>query len=84
VPIGRETPRMKKWTVNHFSQANPKGSHQGDVPRLLRRVAKSIDDLGPLDVQDITFGSEITADGEWHHLTVYYHPKKTKRAPTCG
>jgi hypothetical protein len=70
---------MKKWTVNHFSQSNGDGRHQDDVPRLLRRVAKTIDGLGPVEIMDITFGTELTADGErHHHLTVYYHPKKSK------
>ena len=60
-------------TIRNFSQANPKGAGQGDVPALLRRVANSIDELGKVRVQDITFGTEITEDGSWHRLTVYFH-----------
>jgi hypothetical protein len=57
----------------HFSQNNPVGTGQGSVPALLRRVADSIEELGPIEVQDITFATEITADGIWPSLTVYYH-----------
>jgi hypothetical protein len=64
----------QSWSIEHFSQANPKGSGQGDVPALLRRVADSIEELGPVRVQDVTFGTEMTADGPWHHLSVYFHP----------
>lgn len=63
----------ESWSVRHFSQANPKGAGQGDVPALLRRVADSIEAFGDVEVQDVTFGTEITEDGPWHHLTVYFH-----------
>lgn len=63
----------ESWTVRHFSQSNAKGPGQGDVPALLRRVAETIEQLGAIAVQDITFGTEITADGQWHHMTVYFH-----------
>jgi hypothetical protein len=36
-------------------------------------VADSIDKLGAVEIQDITFGTEITAEGPEHHLTVYFH-----------
>jgi hypothetical protein len=61
------------WTVEHFSQANPAGAGQGDVPALLRRVADSIEALGEIEVQDLVLHTEVTADGGWHSLTVYFH-----------
>ena len=62
------------YTIFHFSQSNPQGSDQGDVPALLRRVADSIAELGDVEVQDITFGTELDKEAEfWPHLTVYYH-----------
>jgi hypothetical protein len=64
------------WTINHFSQANPAGSHQGDVPALLRRVADSLEALGAVEVQDLVLHHEITADGPWQSVTVYYHGPK--------
>lgn len=51
----------KDWTILHFSQCNPEGPGQGSVPDLLRRVANTIESLGDIDVQDITFSSEVTA-----------------------
>jgi hypothetical protein len=62
------------WTIEHFSQANPKGPGQDDVAALLRRVADTIDKLGDVDVQDVTFHSELSEDAEsWPSLTVYLH-----------
>ena len=63
------------WTVEHFSQSNPKGSKgQGSVPTLLRRVAKSIDALGEVQVQDVVLHVDIDDEGrDWPTMTVYFH-----------
>jgi hypothetical protein len=63
----------ESWLVRHFSQSNPEGPEQGDIPRLLRRVADSIEALGAVEVQDVTFETEHTANGPWHSMTVYFH-----------
>ena len=68
--------KPKSWTIRHFSQANPKGKGQSDVPALLRRVADSIDKFGSVEVQDVTFQTEVNEDGPWHSLTVYFHQRK--------
>ena len=68
------------WTVEHFSQSNPKGDGQADVPALLRRVAGTIEALGDVDVQDLVMHTEVTAEGDWHSLTVYFHRATTLRA----
>jgi hypothetical protein len=62
-------------TARHFSQNNPAGPNQGDVPALLRRIAATIEEFGEIEVQDIVFHSEITADGDWPSMTVYFHEK---------
>ncbi|MFF4957315.1 hypothetical protein [Streptomyces sp. NPDC001222] len=64
---------MESWTIKHFSQANPAGAGQNDVPALLRRVADSVESLGPVEVQDLVLHTEFTGDGPWPSLTVYYH-----------
>ncbi|HEY2706097.1 MAG TPA: adenylate kinase [Candidatus Dormibacteraeota bacterium] len=63
-------------TVHHVSQSNPRGPSQRDVPALLRRMADTIEKLRPAKVHDVTFGTETTEDGPWHHLTVYFHPSE--------
>jgi hypothetical protein len=63
---------MDEWQALHFSQANPAGDGQDDVPALLRRVADSVVALGEVRVMDIVFHTETTADGNWHSMTVYY------------
>lgn len=61
------------YTMHHFAaQSNPEGTGQGDVPALLRRVADSIEGLGNVQVHDLIMHSEITADGDWPNLTVYF------------
>lgn len=62
-----------KWTIHHFSQSNPTGPGQGYIPALLRRVADSIEALGDVTVQDITFSSEATGEEDDLTMTVYYH-----------
>jgi hypothetical protein len=62
------------WPIRHFSQTNPRGPGQQDVPALLRRVADSIEELGPVEVQDLVLHQEVTAEGLWPSLTVYFHP----------
>jgi hypothetical protein len=62
------------WTINHFSQSNPDGPEgAGHVPELLRRVADTIKSLGPVEVQDLTFATTVTAEGHEHSVTVYFH-----------
>ena len=64
--------KPETWTIRHFSQANPKGQGQSDVPALLRRVAETVESLGSIEVQDMTFAIEFTEDGPWPSLTVYF------------
>jgi hypothetical protein len=68
-----------RWTVLHFSQSNPDGVDQGDVAALLRRVAASIEELGDVDVQDITFRSEVTDAEDDLTMTVYYNRQPRRR-----
>ena len=64
-----------KYTINHFSQANPEGPGQENVPNLLRRVAETLEAAGSITVQDLVLHSEITEDAEDRpSLTVYYYP----------
>lgn len=61
------------WTAHHFSQANPAGQGQGDVPALLRRVADTIEGLGVVEIMDLVMHNEITAEGDWPSIIVYYN-----------
>lgn len=62
-----------EWTVLHFSQSNPAGEGQGNVAALLRRVADSVEELGDVKVQDVTFSSTVTDGEDDLTMTVYYH-----------
>lgn len=37
-------------------------------------LANNLDEFGPIEVQDITFGTEVTAEGLVHDFTVYFRP----------
>ncbi|MEU4251507.1 hypothetical protein AB0F15_29245 [Amycolatopsis sp. NPDC026612] len=70
---------MATRTVEYFSQSNPAGPGQGDVAALLRRVAGTLDELGDVQVQDITFAGEVTAGEDDLTMTVYYHREPRRR-----
>ncbi len=72
-PAPMHEPPEDQRTIFHFSQSNPDGQGQGDVPALLRRVADSIVALGDVLVEDITFSTEPTADERALSMTVYHH-----------
>jgi hypothetical protein len=72
--IGHHEQMANSWPTRHFSQANPEGSGQGDVAALLRRVADSIEKLGPVGLQDLILHNEVTAYGLRPSLTVYFQP----------
>jgi hypothetical protein len=67
------------WTIHHFSQSNPAGDGQGDVPALLRRVADTFESLGDVNVQDLVFKSEPTRGEDSLQITVYYHHQPRRR-----
>jgi len=67
------------WTINHFSQSNPSGAGQGNVPALLRRVADSIEELGDVQVADITFSSSVSHDEDDLTVTVYFDKQPRRR-----
>lgn len=71
------TSEPESWTIRHFSQSNPKGVGEGDVPALLRRVADTLEDLGPVKVTDLVLhNDELTGDSEeWYSITVYFDPR---------
>ncbi|MEV4124665.1 hypothetical protein [Nocardia sp. NPDC049707] len=66
---------IAKYHSFHFSQANPQGEGQANVPNLLRTVADSLEELGDVSVSDLVLHSETTADGEWPSITVYYQER---------
>jgi hypothetical protein len=69
-----------KATAEHFSQANPTGPGQDDIPSLLRRAAESVEAIGPVKVQDLILHTEVTDNGPWYSLTVYFRRLSGTRA----
>jgi hypothetical protein len=60
--------------MNYFSMTNPEGEPDYySVPKLLRRVADRIDELGDdVVVFDLVLHIEVTADGYAPSINVYY------------
>lgn len=77
--MSKDDDAVGDWTALHFSQSNPEGRDQGDVASLLRRVADTIEALGDVQVQDITFSSEVTGGEDDLTMTVYYHREPRRR-----
>jgi hypothetical protein len=61
-----------RYTCNHISLANPIGRDQGDLAKLLRRVANLITTLGNPRILDLIASTEINEHGDWWSVTVYY------------
>lgn len=70
---------VESSAIEHFTQSNPDGPDQGDVAALLRRVADTVDELGDVQLQDVVFGSEVTAGEDDLHMTVYFHREPRRR-----
>ncbi len=60
------------WLVRSFSLANPKGRRQGDLPLLLRNVAKELEHTRTTEVHDLVLHTDVTSRGPWYSVTVYY------------
>jgi hypothetical protein len=75
---GAADPR-DQWTVFHFSLSNPTGPDQGNVAKLFRRVADGLETLGDIQVSDITFNSQPTAEEDDLTVTVYYQRQPRRR-----
>ncbi|MEU4579391.1 hypothetical protein ACBI99_13770 [Nonomuraea sp. ATR24] len=64
---------MAELQTRHFSLNNPAGEEQGDVPMLLRRLAGTLEEMGPIDIRDVVFHNDMDDDGaSWPFVTVYY------------
>jgi hypothetical protein len=62
-----------------FALSNPSGQGQGDVVKLLRSLADSVESLGDVQIEDITFSSSVTAEEDDLVFDVYYHPEPRRR-----
>lgn len=64
--------------MNHFSMTNPEGEpDRYSVPKLLRRVADRIEELGDdVIVNDLILHIEVTAEGYLPFINGYYYYEK--------
>lgn len=74
------TNEVNEWSCLHFSLANPRDSSQGDLPKLLRRLASEIEErrIEALDILDLTVSQEITDEGPWWSATLYWSPEEAE------
>jgi len=75
------TPPLGPWSAEHFSQANPEGPDQADVPALLRRVADTLEGYGESRVQDLVLHNHVNDHGTSPSITVYFHRPPIQLAP---
>jgi len=71
-PDGEEPPSWRgqvvDWKANHFTISDA----QADVPRLLRRLAKSIEELEGVEILDMTFCNQTEGRSFESKMTVYF------------
>jgi hypothetical protein len=62
------TTKVAEWQANHFTISDP----EANAPRLLRKVARAIEELGAVDVLDIVFCDELEGRSLECKMTVYF------------
>ncbi len=73
--VGRSwTEQVDSWRSNHFAISD----FEANVSRLLRKVADAIDELGPIDVMDVTFCREVEGPEFSMRMTVYFKRKSAE------
>lgn len=60
--------QVDSWRSNHFAISD----FEANISRLLRTVADAIDELGSIDVMDITFCREVEGPEFSARMTVYF------------
>ena len=70
--------------IHHVSLSNAIGHGQGDVPALLRSLARTIEELGTVTVRDMTSENDVTEDGLWPSATVYVTYGELGEDCRCG
>jgi hypothetical protein len=62
------------YTSQTFYLNLPAGNGQGNIPNLLRHLAKNLDAMGDtFEISDIVLHSDQDKDGnEWPYVAVYY------------
>ncbi|MEA3075882.1 MAG: hypothetical protein QOF60_790 [Actinomycetota bacterium] len=68
-PISRDAiERARGWTCQQFAVSDS----EADVPRLLRKVADAIEELGDIDILDVTFCLEVEGPETEAKMAVYF------------
>lgn len=72
----RVSKEAENWSARHFSLANALDDRPIGLSHLLRRVADEIDARGisAMEILDVTVSHEMTADGPWWSVSVYWSP----------
>ncbi len=65
-----------RWTCLHFALSNPRDDGASDLPRLLRRLADVLESqrIDPMDILDMTVSRDMTEDGPWWSVSLYWSP----------
>lgn len=69
--------RARSWTCQQFAVSDA----DADVPRLLRKVADAIEELGAIDILDVTFCLEVEGRETEAKMAVYFSfPEKDENS----
>ena len=66
VPAIRE--QVRSWTCNQFAITN----HEGNTVALLRKLADQLEQIGPIDILDITYRADSDPSVDEITMSVYF------------
>ena len=69
---------VRRWTCNHFSISDK----EANTSRLLRKMADALDELGSVQVLDVTFSSHFDGDHLETRMSAYFaYPEDERSGP---
>lgn len=60
--------RVKNWTCHQFAISDA----EADAPRLLRKMADAIEELGDVEILDVTFCLEVEGEAVAARMAAYF------------
>jgi hypothetical protein len=60
--------QVRGWTANHFTISD----HEANTPRLLRKIADAIEELGEIEILGVTWARELEGPTEQTKMSVFF------------
>ena len=60
--------QVRNWTVNHFTISD----EEANTPRLLRKIADAIEELGNVEIMGVTWARDLEGPAEQTKMSVFF------------